>query len=73
MCRAERQAQREIATLQQEIKQLEDPKQEHRAEAAAALKAYNDANAVARAQYQARIEGDSLVSGYGVNAGACGA
>ena len=44
-----------IKTLQQSIKQLEDSKQEHRAEAAAALKAYNDANAVAREQYQARI------------------
>ena len=45
-----------IATLQQDIKQLKDSKQEHRAEAAAAQKAYNDANAVAREQYQARIE-----------------
>ena len=45
-----------IKTLQQEIKQLEDAIKEHRAEADAALKAYNDANAVAREQYQARIE-----------------
>ena len=44
-----------IATLQEEIKQLKDSQQEHRAEAAAALRAYNDANAVAREQYQARI------------------
>ena len=44
-----------IATLQEEIKQLEDAMKEHRAEADAALKAYNDANAVAREQYQARI------------------